>query len=543
VHFSRTSSASFNSTASPVLTLIKSASATDLYPGRETIFTLTVANNGGSTAYVLAVADTLPALLEYVTGSALPAAGAVFGPSPGTGGRLFWLIPSLPPGGGLAITFRARALDPGGSAQAVTNTASVGASLPVPSGATGSAVVTVRPNILPSPPGSLSTVVRGGAVELTWAVSSPGSDPVSGYHVYRGSYPGWTPLAGHARGNRAGASTTAYGDPGAAAVGYCYVVRAFDSDGLESTDSNRACVVAPPSPPSALSALFSGTSVVLTWQASAPGSTPVSGYRMYRGTFAGWTPSAGNLVGTVWGATTLSFADPSPPVGADTRYVVRAFDEGGRESGDSNEAMPVRQPTIRLIVEVFDVTGRLVRTLADRRVYAAAGVASVGNGSGAVRIDTASPAVIMLTDGTRLTWDGLDSTGMRLPNGIYVVRATAEYPDGRRAVATNTFTLARAYERLVESVILVPNPAAEAAWISLGLASSLSTVEVRIYNVAGELVFKGSIPGTARSWRWDLRNGRGYKVASGLYVIALDVRDEMTGARERVIRKLAVSDR
>jgi flagellar hook assembly protein FlgD len=68
-----------------------------------------------------------------------------------------------------------------------------------------------------------------------------------------------------------------------------------------------------------------------------------------------------------------------------------------------------------------------------------------------------------------------------------------------------------------------------------------SEVEVRIYNIAGELVHRGSASGMARSYRWDLRNRSGTMVTSGLYVVVLEANDPARGAKDRAIMKLAVS--
>jgi hypothetical protein len=68
-------------------------------------------------------------------------------------------------------------------------------------------------------------------------------------------------------------------------------------------------------------------------------------------------------------------------------------------------------------------------------------------------------------------------------------------------------------------------------------------VDVKVYDVAGELVYRGEAEGTAVAFRWDLRNRSGDRVAPGLYLVVLDVHDLLNGGRERVIRKLAVQNR
>jgi hypothetical protein len=111
---------------------------------------------------------------------------------------------------------------------------------------------------------------------------------------------------------------------------------------------------------------------------------------------------------------------------------------------------------------------------------------------------------------------------------------------GAQQVTTATFTLARAYGTLITSAQLVPNPADEVAWIAFSLASTSATVTVKVYDVAGVLVHTGTAPGTARSYRWPLKNQLGTAVAEGMYAVVLEAYDPVTGDRQREIRKLAV---
>ena len=306
----------------------------------------------------------------------------------------------------------------------------------------------------------------------------------------------------------------------------------------------------PPAAPSGLTAVAWDTSVRLAWTPSTPGTGPVSGYFVYRATYAGWASSPATLAGAVQGAGSSLFSDTGLTPGAWYCYLVRAVDTQGLESADSGsvciaaQAEPVAPPApadVHLLVQVFDETGRQIKVLSDTHVGSIIGALAVGDGRGAVGGRSGVPVTVLLTDGTRLAWDGKDESGRNAPNGIYHVRVTAIQPDGRMKVSIETFTLTRPYERLVEEAVLVPNPAREAAWIGFRLASMSSEVEVRIYNIAGELVHRGSASGMARSYRWDLRNRSGIMVTSGLYVVVLEANDPARGAKDRAIMKLAVS--
>ena len=123
---------------------------------------------------------------------------------------------------------------------------------------------------------------------------------------------------------------------------------------------------------------------------------------------------------------------------------------------------------------------------------------------------------------------------------MYTVRSICTQSDGRQLVATVTFTLSRPYEKVIEYAVLVPNPANEVMWISYRLAVTFGDVKVRIYTVSGEHIYTGSVPGTMTSFKWDLRDSRGTRVAQGLYFVVLEAGDPWTGKRDRTMLKLAV---
>jgi flagellar hook assembly protein FlgD len=192
------------------------------------------------------------------------------------------------------------------------------------------------------------------------------------------------------------------------------------------------------------------------------------------------------------------------------------------------------------VVSIFDTSGRLIRTLAVAATAEGVTLSSVGDGSGHASLAAGAGVAIVLSDGTRIVWDGRDDAGRPVPNGLYTVRLSDPLPDGRERVTTATIAVTRPYEHVIETAVMVPNPADEVAWLSFRLADATGSVDVKIYNVAGELVFKGAAPGTARSYRWDLRNRSGTRVAAGLYVVVVEAADSTGTAKDRAILKLAV---
>lgn len=85
-----------------------------------------------------------------------------------------------------------------------------------------------------------------------------------------------------------------------------------------------------PSAPQGVAASFDGANVDVSWNASTD-NIGVAGYRVYRGTAAGFTPAADSLRGTVSGTT---YEDVAPAPGT-YYYKVIAFDGAGNASGAS----------------------------------------------------------------------------------------------------------------------------------------------------------------------------------------------------------------
>ncbi|MEK7474569.1 MAG: FlgD immunoglobulin-like domain containing protein [Candidatus Coatesbacteria bacterium] len=220
-----------------------------------------------------------------------------------------------------------------------------------------------------------------------------------------------------------------------------------------------------------------------------------------------------------------------PPVSSSTSFTV---------TDGTIVVPPPPLPANAVVVSIFDTSGRLIRTLAVEATDEGVTLRSVGDGSGHASLAAGAGVAIVLSDGTRILWDGRDGSGIPVPNGLYTVRLSDVRPDGREVVSTATVAVTRPYERVIETAVMVPNPADEVAWISFRLADATGTVDVRIYNVAGELVAKGSAPGTARSYRWDLRNRSGTRVTPGLYVVVLEATDSTGVRKDRAIMKLAV---
>lgn len=172
----------------------------------------------------------------------------------------------------------------------------------------------------PSTPANLTAALTGTTANLAWTASTDNVG-VSGYRVTRNG----TLLAGTVSG-------TSFSDSGLTAGTYTYTVAAVDSAGNTSGASNSASVTIPaptpdttaPTVPASLTATLSGTTVDLSWGASAD-NVGVTGYRVTRN---------GMEITTV---LNTFYNDSNRSPGTYT-YTVAAVDGAGNVSAESNNA-------------------------------------------------------------------------------------------------------------------------------------------------------------------------------------------------------------
>jgi fibronectin type 3 domain-containing protein len=195
----------------------------------------------------------------------------------------------------------------------------------------------------PGQPGELQAVASGPNVSLSW-IAGIDNVGVTGYRVYRGTSAGFTPDATNLLGT---VTDTSYSDTGLAFGTYYYAVESVDAAGNVSTPATTEVEVVPdttpPSTPAGVTATQSGTSVNVAWTASTDDQS-VSGYRVYRGASADFTPDASTLLADA--VTGTSYTDASVAAGGPYYYKVIAVDGSGNAS----------QPSGAASVTVADVT-------------------------------------------------------------------------------------------------------------------------------------------------------------------------------------------
>ena len=107
---------------------------------------------------------------------------------------------------------------------------------------------------------------------------------------------------------------------------FFWKVRGYNSSGwgVWSGEWSFTVKIITPGPPKNLKAIFSDSSITLTWTGSVQGTNPIGGYAIYRGTSAG--DESSTPIETLSGFTTTRYEDKNVTLGTTYYYYVKAFD-------------------------------------------------------------------------------------------------------------------------------------------------------------------------------------------------------------------------
>jgi outer membrane protein assembly factor BamB len=209
--------------------------------------------------------------------------------------------------------------------------------LVVPGGNTLSAFA-AAPAIPPGVPTSVAATAGDGRVSLAWSAPSTGTPPVT-YNVYRGTAPGKeaaSPIA-------TGLTGTGYVSTGLAnGTTYYFEITATNGAGTSgfSTEVSATPVTVPGAPTQLNATTNHAGGVSLNWRApSSNGGSPVTGYRLYRGTSAGGETALTTVSCTT---STCSFTDTSTKKNTTYVYQVAAANAAGTGPRSNEDAARAR---------------------------------------------------------------------------------------------------------------------------------------------------------------------------------------------------------
>jgi hypothetical protein len=257
------------------------------------------------------------------------------------------------------------------------------------------------------------------------------------------------------------------------------------------------------------------------------------------GNTAGQTTTASDGSWTVTGLTPGVYTVVATWTSAND--VSSSISQEGHSTGVSGIAL-----TLELSVTLAGISGTVMLGVPSSGPSGASLLASAGGGSGAY--------VELYQTGRLLGRASVDGQGrFSIPNllpGRYAIRAydgasfgalqRVELVEGQNASLTFLPELLDA-----KTFYFYPNPARSAATIRFETAVGSPEAEVQIFDLTGALV--RDLPGSAAvrsgnefSWTWDLADGGGRAVASGVYLVQLKLADPSSGRKTAATKKLAV---
>jgi len=196
---------------------------------------------------------------------------------------------------------------------------------------------------VPAAPAGLKAIAASSSsINLSWtAVTPPANCVIASYAVFRSTDMRFVPSASNQVGTASGTTFSSTGLAGSTT--YFYRIEAVDTAGsspasnlASATTSAAPTCSAAPAAPNGLSAVAASSSAInLSWAAVTPPSNcTISSYKIFRGASSGFTPAAGNQVGTASGTT---FSSTGLTASTTYYYKVEAVDAAGA-SPASNQA-------------------------------------------------------------------------------------------------------------------------------------------------------------------------------------------------------------
>ena len=183
-----------------------------------------------------------------------------------------------------------------------------------------------------APTGLIAFAGTVSAITVNWGAVTPPANCAVTYSVYRSTASTFTPSSANLV--KTTLTGTEFADSGlAAATKYSFIVEASDSFGnskasaITSAMTAKPCTTVPATPVGLTASAISATSIAVNWSSVSPPANCGVTYNVYRGSKAGFIPSAANLVST--GSSSNSYTDAGLTAGTKYDYIIGAVDQAG----------------------------------------------------------------------------------------------------------------------------------------------------------------------------------------------------------------------
>ncbi len=197
-------------------------------------------------------------------------------------------------------------------------------------------------------------------------------------------------------------------------------------------------------------------------------------------------------------------------------------------------------------VNIFNSAGELVQTIT--APYNGNGQVSLdvsntnGNKNYVLPVGKGAPPITISYTSTAapLSWDGKNSQGNYVQNGVYEVQLVVKTGQGSTVITSKSITiLNEGNTDVLGTVKSLPNPYSGDTTTPLIFTwqpSAGGTIKIKIYNIAGELVRTLAGDLGAASINWDLKGVGGEKVSSGTYICVVEGVDNIGNKTRKIVK-------
>ena len=208
-----------------------------------------------------------------------------------------------------------------------------------------------------------------------------------------------------------------------------------------------------------------------------------------------------------------------------------------------------------LMIAVYNEAGEIVKEFSEQEIQNLLGggasgglmpadfnVASVSLSSSTLVVSSGGgngPMTITLGSGRSITWNGTGTNGQYLTSGTYFLEVESTTPGQTDQQIILPVRIKNNGANNVSGVVLAPNPVylnktTQAKFLVNTTNSQVTSVEVRLYTVAGELMKTlYNVPGNTGEVDWDLSQS---PIASGFYLAVAELHSNSGVLGHQVIK-------
>ena len=165
-----------------------------------------------------------------------------------------------------------------------------------------------------------------------------------------------------------------------------------------------------------------------------------------------------------------------------------------------------------------------------------------------------APIVTINYGGTApLTWDGTNSQGRLVSNGVYEVQLQTKTSGGYAEISSKQVIILReqgdtvltdpanpeAWPKVLPNPKLITGSGQDSVTFEWYLTGADGEVLIRIYNMAGELIYVTETPLIPNQFTWNLRTTGNHAIASGMFIVIMEGTSQV-GDTEVAVRKFVI---